>query len=172
MGYKFPIVAVQKKNYQSITVRHFVKSLPNFTSLPSLLSKQLSLLSIFLQNNRKFVVVSNKTTVQPRSKFLCNTFNERIFRFSNCVKHLRNSSHFTSSKVFPLLCVKREFSWLVECRATSAVGLLKAENTKSSNKKSSRLSFSPRFVHSNQGMMVWVSDYDKPDTSVNISFFL
>lgn len=162
----YRLLSLYQKSNQLTAVRHLFKS-PSITTLP-LLGKQLS--QFLHQNNTKVVVASN--TIQRRLFFSSvknTTFNERIFRFSN-LHNLRNScknSIFNLVSVtFPFTQAKKDFSSRAsDHRARSAVGY--TVQLKKCKKSQRGLSFSCRFVHSNQGMMVWVSDYDKPDNSVN-----
>lgn len=166
----------KKSNHQSTSVQHLFKSLlPSIPALP-LSSKQLSVSNLFLRhknhNNSKIVVASNfphHTTQRSFYSSVKNSTNERIVCFSN-LHNLRNSCKNSIfcviSVAFPSSPVKKDFSSQAsDHRARSAVGL--TFELKKCKKSQRRLPFSCRFVHSNQGMMVWVSDYDKPDNSVN-----
>lgn len=169
----YRLLSLNQKSNQSISVRHLFRS-PSITSLP-LLGKQFCSLNIqFLNknhhNNIKIVVAS--TTIYQRrflSSVKSTTFNERIFRFSNCVNlrnSCKNSIFCLVSTAFPFSPVKKDFSSRAsDHRTRSAVR--QTVDLKKCKKSQRGLSFFCRFVHLNQGMMVWVSDYDKPDNSVN-----
>lgn len=168
-----------KKSNQSSAVRHLFKSLqqPTFITAIPLLTKQLSSITYDSQNNNKNIVVTYNFPyyTSQRNFFLSvkHPNNERKYRFSN-LHNLRNSCENSIfcviSFTFSFSCVKKDFSSRAsDHRARSAVEVTQKNNK--SQKSQRRLSFSCRFVHQNQGMMVWVSDYDKPDTSVNKTLF-
>ena len=167
------LVSYSKEEKQAVLIQSLTISKRLFSSVCSYLknsnhNKQYKN-QYFPYNQQQFKFTEKKyifPTQKTEREFSSIFYFPRI-----CKNHLRHSSYFSTAfekRNFSLLASHHRNSWTAVIFITQQQLILKCF------KKSKRLLNFRSFITSKPGMMVWVSDYDKPDPSVmyflNISF--